>query len=144
MPSASKSVCNVRRIATLLLFSILIVACGVSGHSTSDEPSGGISSEIVMDSLDTQVGGMSVYEIVQLYKPDWLRKRGRSSLQDPVPIKVYVDNTTSSFGTVSDLRQLDAGNVSTVKRYTAVEAQSEFGIENTSGAILIRTKSGGE
>jgi len=144
MLSASKSVSNVRRTVTLLLFSILIVACGVSGQSTSDEPSGGLSSEIIMDSLDTQVGGMSVYEIVQLYKPDWLRKRGRSSLQDPVPIKVYVDNTTTSFGTVSDLRHLDAGNVSTVKRYTSVEAQSEFGLDNTSGAILIRTKSGGE
>jgi hypothetical protein len=97
-----------------------------------------------MSELASPVGGMTAYEVVQQYQPTWLRKRGRSSLQDPVPVKVYLNDSGSPYGTVSSLREIEAINVAEIEHYTSREAQFKFGIEHVSGALMVRTKTGGE
>lgn len=87
---------------------------------------------------------MTAYEVVQQYQPTWLRKRGRSSLQDPVPVKVYLDDSGSPYGTTSSLREIEAIDIAEIEHYTSREAQFKFGIEHVSGALMVRTKSGGE
>lgn len=136
---------EIRWVTTFLILSLVLAACGSSRESSTDgSQSGDSGQKIVFSELRSPVGGMTAFEVVNKYKPHWLQKRGRSSLNNPVPIKVYLNGSESPFGTVSDLRQLEAANISTIERLTSREAQFEYGIEHSSGALVVRTKSGGE
>lgn len=131
------------RTAALLALSFLLFACASSEDATSDESRSGVTPDrIVVSKLSFPVGGLSAYEVIQRKNSNWLRKRGSSSINNPVPIKVYVDNVGSPYGTVRSLRSLDAKNIATIKHFDAQEAQYKFGLGNVSGAILVRTKSG--
>ena len=136
---------NIRWGAAFIILSFVLAACGSSRESgTNGSRSGDSAQRIVFSELESPVGGMTAYQVVNKYKPHWLRKRGRSSLENPVPIKVYLNDSESPFGTVSDLRQLEAANISIIERLTSREAQFEYGIEHFSGALVVRTKSGGK
>lgn len=128
-----------RNIFVLLLLSVGLTACG---SSSSTSQSGLTSNKIVVTELSQPVDGLSAYEVVQQYRSHWLRKRGSTSFNNPVPIKVYLDGTGSAYGSVESLRQIRATNVASITYYNASEAQFEFGLGNVAGAILVTTRSG--
>lgn len=86
--------------------------------------------------------GLSVYDVIEQHRGFWLRRRGRSSIRNPNPIKVYLDGGGSSYGTVSVLREIPAEEVESIEYYNATEAQTRFGLDNSSGAIVVNTKAG--
>lgn len=129
------------RIAVLLVLSLLLAACGATERGAR---SGVTSDRIVVSKLSSPVTGLSAYELIDQYKSNWLRKRGQRSIKSPEPIRVYVDNTGSPYGTVSSLRRINAEDVATIQHFSPQEAQAQFGLGNASGAILVRTKSGRE
>jgi hypothetical protein len=134
----------VSRVIALFVLPLLLAACASSENATSDESSSGVTSDrIVVSELSYPVGGLSVYDLIQRENSNWLRKRGSSSVNNPVPIKVYVDNTGSPYGKIRSLRRLNAQNVATVEHFDAQEAQYKFGLGNVSGAILVHTRTGG-
>lgn len=135
---------SARWVVSLLVLSLILSACASSSSSSEDSSSAGSSDAIVVDELSFPVAGMSAYELVNQYNSNWLRKRGSTSFNNEVPIKVYLDNSGSAAGTISYLRNIQAVNVASIHHYDASEAQFKFGLDNTSGAILVRTKSAGE
>lgn len=129
-----------RGIPALLLLFLGLTACGSSSSTTKP----GIQpNKIVVSELSEPIHGLSAYEVVQQYKSHWLRKRGRTSINNPVPIKVYLDGTSSPFGNVSSLRKIQAVNIVSITRFTPNEAQFKFGLGNVAGAILVKTKPAG-
>ncbi|MFB6231566.1 MAG: hypothetical protein ABEL04_10455 [Salinibacter sp.] len=131
------------RVIALFVLPLLLTACASSENATSDESSSGATSDrIVVSDLSYPVSGLSVYDLIQRENSNWLRKRGSSSINNPVPIKVYVDNAGSPYGGIRSLRRLNAQNVATVEHFDAQEAQYKFGLGNVSGAILVRTRTG--
>lgn len=130
-----------RNIGVVLLLSVGLMACGSS--STASQ-SGISSNKIVVTELPNPVDGLSAYEVVQQYRSHWLRKRGRMSINNPVPIKVYLDGTGSPYGSVESLRDIRAANVASITHFDAREAHFRFGLGNVAGAILVETKSGAE
>jgi len=127
----------VREVAVPLILSLGLMGCG---SSSSTQQSGVSSDQIVVSELSAPVDGLSAYEVVQRYQSNWLRKRGPSSFNDPVEIKVYLDGSTNPYGSSESLRQIRAMNVSTIEYFDAQEAQFKFGLGNVAGAILVRTK----
>lgn len=83
----------------------------------------------------------SAYDIVSRTRSEFLRGRGRQSL-DPntpaVPADVYVDDTF--YGGVSTLRTIPASTVAQVRFYQGYEAQYKFGSGHLGGVIQIITK----
>ena len=133
------------RIAACLVLSFVLVGCGTSGSTTSEAVRSGDSpNKIDVSELSYPVGVLTAYEIVRRYNTNWLRKRGRSSIQNPNPIKVYLDNTGAPFGGVKSLRRIDGTDVRSIERFNPGEAQFHFGAGHTSGAILVRTRNSGE
>jgi len=129
----------VRDVVVLLVLSVALTACG-SSSSTSQK--GLSSNKIIVTKLSAPVDGLSAYEVVQQYRSHWLRKRGASSINNPVPIKVYLDGTGSAYGSVESLRQIRAVNVASISYFDASEAQFRFGLGNIAGAILVETRTG--
>jgi len=132
---------GVRNVAVLLVLSLSLLACG---SSSSTSQSGLTSNKIIVTELSAPVGGLSAYEVVQQYRSHWLRKRGPTSINNPVPIKVYLDGTGSPYGSVEALRRIRAVNVASIQHFDASEAHYRFGLGNVAGAILVRTRSGRE
>ena len=128
----------------------VIALCGVAlvlwgcGSAQSTSSSGVTSNEIVVSEMSTSVAGLSAYDLITRHNSNWLRKRGASSFNNPNPIKVYLDNTGSPYGTVEVLREIRAVNVASIRHFDAQEAQFKFGLGNVSGAILVTTRSGNE
>lgn len=98
---------------------------------------------------------MTAYDLVIRKNSNWLQKRGRSSISNPVPVKVYVDgleresttgtetgSTQVTAGTraAAILRTIDAQNVAVIKHFDGQKAQQKFGIGHGSGVIAVRTK----
>lgn len=135
---------SLRSILVLLVASLALSACASSGSSSAPEsPAGVFSDRIVVDDLDFPTTGMSVYDLVSRYKGQWLEKRGRKSVNYPVPIRVYLDNPGSPFGGINSLREIRVRSVAFIEHYTGTQAQFKFGMDNSAGAIYVETKTGG-
>ena len=124
-----------RRIVVVLVVLVL-TACG----SSSKTSSGLSANRIVLSELTIPVHGLSVYEVVQQYKSHWLQPRGPTSINNPAPIKVYLDGSSTAYGPVSSLHEIRADNVATITRLSAREAQFRYGLGNVAGAIVVDTK----
>jgi hypothetical protein len=93
-----------------------------------------------MSKLPPSVNNMTAYELVQRYKPQWLRnRRNRTGLTSTSTLKVYLDNDGPPFGDVYALEKIDASSVTYIEYFGASEAQRRFGNGNLAGAIYVDT-----
>ena len=132
--SALSEMLAVLAVAAVLLLGI--TACASSGTARS----GVTGNRIQLDKLQMNVGGQSVYEIVQQLRPQWLRKRGDASFNNPAEISVYLSTNNTRFGSVGALQQLQAQNVTAIQYLDSREAQFEYGMDNSQGAIVVHMK----
>ena len=124
-----------------LLLAIGLTACGTSSSSTNNSEA--VSSDrIIVEALSDPVSGMSAYDVVSQYRPQWLQKRGATSINNPVDVQVYLDGTGTPYGSVESLRSIQANQIATIEYFNATRAQFRFGLSNTAGALLIKTKTG--
>lgn len=131
------------RTITCLALSFFVVACGTSTSTTSD-PQSKTPNKIDVSELSYPVEVLSAYDIVRRYNANWLQKRGRSSIENPNPIRVYLDNTGSSLGGIDVLKNIDGMDIKSIERFSPREAQLHFGVGHRSGAILVRTRGSGD
>lgn len=131
------------RVAVLACLAPLALTLSACSSSNTGGQSGVSSDEIVVGELPAQARNLSAYEIVKRYNANWLEQRGPDSFQGPATVKVYVDNTGYSYGSASSLRQIQGSRITSIEYFRATEAQTQFGLGNVAGAILVHTKSGG-
>lgn len=80
-------------------------------------------------------------EVVQRYRSHWLRRRGPSSINNPVPTKVYFDGMATPYGSLRVVHEIRVANVASIRHFDAPEAHFKFGIGTVADAVLVRTKS---
>lgn len=87
-----------------------------------------------------RVPGMTVYDVVEHLRPEYLRSRGSNSLRNTAPPTaiVYVDNV--QYGSLETMRSMAADNIAQVQYMSASDATTRFGMDHTGGAILITTR----
>lgn len=82
----------------------------------------------------------NAYHMIRGLRPHWLRVRGPTRLYQQHPIMVYVDGTR--MGGPSVLNSIPRGNIREIRYYDGAQAQTRFGLNNTNGAIAVRTRGG--
>ncbi|MFB6099078.1 MAG: hypothetical protein ABEK84_08220 [Salinibacter sp.] len=80
----------------------------------------------------------NVYLLVQRLHPDWLEKRGRSSINRVSDVVVYVEG--SRRGGPEALRRVSVMNVAYIEFLDASEATFEYGSGHDHGAIRVELK----
>lgn len=125
----------------LLVLSLGTAACGSSSQTGDTDTS---TDKIVVSELPPSAQSQSVYEVINQYNSNWLRKRGPTSFSNPNPIQVYVDRSGSPYGGIESLRGIQATEVAVIKYFDAQAAQFRFGVGNVAGAILVERKGAGE
>lgn len=124
------------------LFALALLFTSVTACATTGE--GGTSGDssrdrLVFSELDLSLSGKSAYDVIDELRPDWLQRRGRTSIKNPEEINVYLEGT--EYGTIDALHDISAENVELAERLSSGEAQFRFGPGNTQGAIVIQLRS---
>lgn len=123
------------RLLSVALLSITLVACTTSQNVASES-----SSDRIVVEDPGAVSGLTAYDLVEERRSLWLQRRGRKSIRNEDPIRVYVDGSGSPFGTIADLRGISATDVDYIEHFDGNAAQMRFGQDNSSGAIVVYTR----
>ena len=83
----------------------------------------------------------SAYAVVQRLRPNWLSKRGPSSISNPGDIVVYVEG--SRRGSPDALRNIAPIDIREMEFLSDDRATMEFGTGHDNGAIIVRLKGSG-
>ena len=127
-----------RRAHSTLLLVLVFAGCGGAGGRTGGGGPNLINNE-ELRSVDSE--GLSLYQAIQRFRPQWLSSRGTSSFgagaQETVP-RVIVDNVP--FGEIDELRRIDASDVMEASYLGGSDATTRFGTGYPGGAIVVRTR----
>ena len=116
---------------------LLLSACASGQTSRADRPSRDLNA-LSRAELEAQVG-ISLYDMIQRSRPNWLRTRGPTSLMlGENEIAVYRDG--QRIGGPAVLRDVAVESVERVVFLSGPEASSRFGLDHDKGAILITTR----
>jgi hypothetical protein len=139
------SVIPIRRcLAIAMLFAAGACASGgTSAGDTSPSTSRYVISEAELPTSGTE----TAYDAIQRLRPDFLRARPAQSYNlqpnggasGPAPAPALIVNGQRA-GDISDLRQIAATSLKSVRYYTIEQAKRKFGMQYDGGAIEIEYK----
>ncbi len=113
---------------------ISLAACTSQARS-----SGPINDRAVLSSEEMQRSGYpDVFTTVQSLRPQWLQRRGATSLRRAGDVKVYLDG--SLLGGTESLRQITTRSISTIRYMNGLEASERWGLDHDMGAIVVTTR----
>lgn len=131
-----------------LVIAALCAACGASATGGSISPAGAATSAPRTDRSVLTGAELSasretnLYNAIERLRPDWLRGRGATSFNStagmgPDAINVYMD--LQRIGTLESLKSMPLTSATSLRFFTASEAQQRFGTGNQNGVIQIVT-----
>lgn len=124
---------------TLLQFGLLALSVGVFAACTGGKQLSGGNPDMITQEQIQQVGTTSnAYVLVQRLHPDWLQKRGTSSVRSVSDVVVYVEG--SRRGGPGTLRQINVMNVKSIEHLSSDQATLEYGSGHDHGAIRVELK----
>ena len=123
------------RLVALGLFLLATAACASSsqGPRTARRDARLLSAEEIRTS-----SASNLYDVIRSQRPEWLIKRGQTSINLEGDIVVYVDNV--ALGGPESLKSIDVHSVQNVRFMNASEAQMRYGVGHMHGAIVVTTR----
>jgi TonB-dependent Receptor Plug Domain len=125
------------------MLALFIVAGTIGCASGGGTPSGPRANrEVITQQEIAQAGPGNAYDVIRRLRPNFLVSRGATTfgnaqVSSQYP-NVFVDGMM--YGDINSLRNIDAAQVGEVRMYPAGEAQTKFGLGNSSGVIAIATR----
>jgi hypothetical protein len=148
----------IRNVAGGLTAALLLTACASGGGSASSSADGSSASlskpsrrdrTVITEEDLKQSNASNLFEAVQRLHPEWLiarngatvgNSRSAAAATGGNDVQVYLD--TQRAGSIDILKQLTTTRATTLKYYTASEAQARFGNGNLNGVIQVITAPG--
>jgi hypothetical protein len=124
------------RLTTIVILLFVMAACGSSGtqrRTSARRDTRSLSAEEIRTS-----SASNLYDVIRSHRPEWLIKRGQTSINLEGDIVVYVDNV--ALGGPESLKSIDVQSVQFVRFLNASEAQMRFGVGHMHGAIVVTTR----
>ena len=123
------------RFAALALVVFATAACASSqgSRTTGRRDARLLAAEEIRTS-----SASNLYDVIRSYRPEWLIKRGQTSINLEGDIVVYMDNV--ALGGPESLKSIDAQSVQSVRFLNASEAQMRYGNGHMHGAIVVVTR----
>ena len=85
-----------------------------------------------------KAGYPDAFITVQTLRPQWMQRRGPTSLRGGETIKVYLDG--SLMGGIDNLKQITVRSISTIRFLDGIEASNRWGLDHGAGAIVVSTR----
>lgn len=130
---------------TIYLLAVTVsIACApaatTSGTPASATPGIRRDLNVITEDEITASMGSSVYDVVSKLRPNFLKTRGRTSMNASGSgyASVFLDG--QPYGDLNTLRNINASQAHEIRYYSATEAATKFGMQNGAGVIDVRTK----
>lgn len=124
--------------AGVLLAAVMMpVVLACSSTSSARRPSSSQPGLITMDELNATRYSTAL-DVVQALRPQWLRGRGRTSVNLSESVKVYLDD--SPLGEPEQLRSISARSIASIRYLDANDATQRWGMDHGQGAIMVSTR----
>lgn len=120
----------------VLAIAVVSMACSSAGASNSSTPRAD-RSQLTIEEI-TRTGSQDAFSAVQMLRPQWLTKRGTSSVNLTETIKVYLDGNL--MGGPEFLRQIPTNSINNIRHLDGLEATQRYGLDHGVGAILVFTR----
>ncbi len=119
-----------------IALGVATLACAPATQTTGT----GTSRRTLLGDAIRAASVSSAYDAVARLRPEWLRRRGRSSVRDPGAgaVVVYLDGIRH--GGTDALRSIPAESVLQMEYLSGAEATTRFGTGHGGGVILVRTR----
>lgn len=111
---------------------LLAAACGTVGGGSRGSSDLLTREEIAASTAST------AYELLQQLRPQFLRGRGVSSVNDPRPVLPVVYMNNVHHGDLESLRMISVREISEVRFISAADATTRWGTGHAGGVIQIR------
>jgi len=117
-----------------------VLGCQAATGSGTGAATPSTSRRVLLGDEIRSVSATDAYEAVQRLRPEWLRRRGQVSIQDPSAggVVIYLDGVR--FGGPRSLEGLRAESIVQMEYLDASDATTRFGTGHGGGAILVRTR----
>ena len=124
------------RFAALTLLLLVTAACA---SSTQGSRTAGRRDARLLSAEEIRATSASnLYDVIRSHRPEWLIKRGQTSINLEGDIVIYVDNV--ALGGPESLKSIDVQSVQSARFLNASEAQMRYGVGHMHGAIVVVTR----
>ena len=125
------------RTLTGLGCALMIAAACAPQAAPGASPSSSQRDLLLPDEM-LQAGYPDAFATVQSLRPQWLQRRGPTSLRGTETIKVYLDGTL--LGGPDQLRQIMIRSIGTIRWMDGLAASERWGLDHGAGAIVVSTR----
>ena len=123
----------------LVTFTLLLVVTAACASSSPGARTAGRRDARVLSAEEIRASSASnMYDVIRSHRPEWLIKRGQTSINMEGDIVVYVDNV--ALGGPEALKSIDVQSVQSARFLNASEAQMRYGVGHMHGAIVVVTR----
>jgi hypothetical protein len=127
------------RFYRLAALTVMLGAAAACASSTQGPRSSGRRDARVLGAEEIRTSSASnLYDVIRSQRPEWLIKRGQTSINLEGDIVVYVDNV--ALGGPESLKSIDVQSVQSARFLNASEAQMRYGVGHMHGAIVVITR----
>lgn len=120
-----------------LVTIVMLIGAACVGRSSVGGPRSQ-SDPITILEIEQRGPFNSLFEMVQILRPRWLRAQGPDSfLGGQGQVQVHIDGNW--IGPVQNMRNLAAHGVTSVRWLDPVDAAGRFGLDHGHGAIVVST-----
>jgi hypothetical protein len=125
------------RLAALAALLVVTAACA-SSQTEARRTTGRRDARLLTAEEIKSSSASNLFDVIRSHRPEWLIKRGQTSINLEGDIVVYVDNV--SLGGPESLKGIDVHSVQVVRFLNASEAQMRYGVGHMHGAIVVTTR----
>jgi hypothetical protein len=127
------------RLSRLAALAVMLGAAAACASSTQGPRSSGRRDARILGAEEIRTSSASnLYDVIRSQRPEWLIKRGQTSINLEGDIVVYVDNV--ALGGPESLKSIDVQSVQSARFLNASEAQMRYGVGHMHGAIVVITR----
>jgi hypothetical protein len=127
------------RFSRLAALTVMLGTAAACASSTQGPRTSGRRDARILGAEEIRTSSASnLYDVIRSQRPEWLIKRGQTSINLEGDIVVYVDNV--ALGGPESLKSIDVQSVQSARFLNASEAQMRYGVGHMHGAIVVITR----
>jgi hypothetical protein len=119
---------------TALSLVLIILALGACASGGGRVP---LDRSVITQEQVQESGASNAFDIVQRYRPEWMRSRGAQSIMNAGAENAVVYVNNNRYGDISTLRQIPADGIGQIRWYSAPEATQRWGTGVSGGVIAV-------
>lgn len=114
---------------------VLTMACS---SASGARPGSASQQRLITTQQIDAIHYSTAFEVIEALRPQWLRPRGRTSLNMRESVKVYLDD--SLLGEPDQLRNITTRSIGSIRYLDGNEATQRWGQDHGHGAIMVSTR----